>query len=201
MGAYGSQSVRTALKLATAPTMEPVTLAQAKQHLRKTTDDEDALILALIVTAREQAESYTGRRFITQTWDYFLDRFPYCPEVFEIPYAPLQSVSSVKYVDEAGAEQTINALDYQVDVKSEPGRIAPAYNKSWPSPRYQMNAVTIRFVCGYGLAAAVPYSISAAMLLIIGELFSNREETVPGSVAELPRAVDSLLAPYRVIRF
>jgi uncharacterized phiE125 gp8 family phage protein len=196
----------TALKLVTAPVVEPITILQAKQHLRVTGTDEDALILTLITAARGHAEAYTGRRFVTQTWDYFLDCFPltewYTWGAIEIPNAPLQSVTSVKYVDEAGVEQTIGTSDYVVDAKSDPGRIAPAYGKTWPWPRAQLNAVTIRFVCGYGLAPAVPYEISAAILLIIGELFKNREETVAGAILqEVPRGVESLLSPYRVTRF
>jgi uncharacterized phiE125 gp8 family phage protein len=197
----------TALKIVTQPTVEPVSLLQAKQHLRVTTTDEDALISALIVAARGHAEDYTGRRLVTQTWDYFLDCFPWYRDYprwqswcsIEIPNAPLQSVASVKYIDESGAEQTIDPSGYLVDAKSEPGRVSPAYGVTWPTPRLQMNAVTIRFVCGYGLAAAVPYPITAAILLIIGELYNHREETTSSSVAELPRGVESLLYPYRLV--
>jgi uncharacterized phiE125 gp8 family phage protein len=195
----------TALKLVTAPVVEPVSLLQAKQHLRVTIPDEDALILSLIIAARSHAETFTGRRFVTQTWDYFLDCFPWLEwsrsGSFEIPNGPLQSVTSVKYIDEAGVEQTMNTSEYLVDAKSDPGRISPAYGKTWPAPRLQMNAVTVRFVCGYGLAAAVPYEISAGILLLIGEFFKHREETVVGSLQEVPRGAEALLTPYRVIRF
>lgn len=188
-----------ALKLITAAEGEPLSLAQAKQHLRVTSDDESTLIQALIVTAREQAEAYTGRRFLTQTWDYFLDAFP-CA-VIVVPNPPLQSVTSLKYFDTAGVEQTLSASKYLVDSSSLSGRIAPAYGETWPCTREQLNAVTVRLVCGYGNAAKVPFSIAAAMLLTIGELYEHREETVPGSVQALPRGVESLLSPYRVVRF
>jgi uncharacterized phiE125 gp8 family phage protein len=196
-----------ALKLITAAGTEPLTLAQAKLHLRVTASDEDTLVTALITAAREQAEAYTRRRFITQTWDYFRDAFPLgykypCDEekIF-VPQPPLQSVTSLKYFDTTGVEQTLATSKYLVDASSEPGRIAPAYGETWPCTREQMNAVTVRFVCGYGAAVAVPSSIAAAMLLIIGHLYENRESTTPDQQMELPLGAESLLAPYRVFRF
>lgn len=188
------------LKLVTAPEAEPVSLAEAKAHLRVTSADEETLISALIVAAREHCEAWTHRRFVTQTWDLVLDCFPGWS--LEFPNAPLQSVTSVTYVDTAGATQTLDSSEYLVDAQTDPGRIAPAYGLHWPATRDQMNAVTIRFACGYGAAAAVPSAIKAAMLLIVGHLFENREEAVTGTIiAELPFGVPALLAPYRVVRF
>lgn len=181
------------LKLITAPLEHPVTLAEARQHLRVTATAEDALILSLIYAAVEHAETFTRRRFITQTWDLVLDCFPWFE--IEIPNAPLQSVSSVSYVDTAGNTQVMNVADYQVDVKGNPGRISPAYGKVWPTSRTQMNAVEIRFVCGYGLAAVVPYPIKAALLLLI-QHFEQRDAN-----AKLVEAAENLLSPYRAVRF
>jgi uncharacterized phiE125 gp8 family phage protein len=181
------------LKLITEPLEHPITLAEARQHLRVTATAEDALILSLIYAAVEHAETFTRRRFITQTWDLVLDYFP-CHEI-EIPNAPLQSVSSISYVDTAGSTQVMDAADYQVDVKSKPGRVRPAYGTVWPIPRTQMNAVEIRFVCGYGLAAAVPYPIKAGLLLLI-QYFEQRDAN-----EKLLQAAENLLSPYRVVRF
>ena len=188
------------LVLVTAPAEEPLTLAQAKEHLRATTSDEDALIAMLIRAARRQAESLTHRRLVTQTWDWVLDEFPeWC---VELPYPPLQSVTSVKYIDTAGVEQTLAGSSYQVDAKTQPGRLMPAYGAVWPSTRTEtFNAVTVRLVCGYGLAGAVPEDIKAAMLLMIGHLNEHREEVSDFETFEVPRAAEHLLAPYRVMRF
>lgn len=190
-----------AIVLITAPDEEPVTLAQAREHVRATSTDEDALIVNLIKAARRRVENYTWRRLITQTIDYALDCFGDSGQVLELPCAPVQSVSLLKYIDTAGVEQTLSSLLYQVDVKSEPARIAPAYGEIWPSIREQMNAVTIRLVCGYGLAAQVPEDIKAAMLLIIGHLFEHREEVGDFETFPVPSAVEALLFPYRVMRF
>lgn len=187
------------LKLVTAPSVEPVTLAEAKAHVRATDTAEDALISALIVAARSFAEDFTGRAFVTQTWDWALDEFPLY--LAELPKAPLQSVTSVSYIDTNGATQTLGASLYKVDALTDPGRMAPAYGEVWPSTRSEPNAVTVRFVAGYGLAAAVPQPIKQAMLLLVGQQYEHREVTEEGSWSRLPYAVDALLGLYRVIRW
>lgn len=198
-----------ALNLVTAPAEEPVTLAEAKAHCRITTTNEDYLVNTWLIAARRHAETITRRRFITQTWDWGMDAFPYAYGYrdglvgkIELPGAPLQSVTSISYVDTAGSTQTLSSLLYQVDVKTDPGRIAPAYGQCWPSTRCEtLNAVTIRFVCGYGLAGAVPKEIKQAMLLMIGHWCEHREEVSDYELFPVPNAADSLLSPYRVIRF
>ena len=183
------------LKIVTPPTAEPVTLLEAKDHLRVDGPDDDALISVLITAARKWAEEYTGRQFVTATWDWFIDGF--CLS-FSVPIPPLQSVTSIKYLDTAGAEQTLDAETYRVDAVSEPGRIALDYGKSWPSTYSVINAVTVRFVAGYGAAAAVPEPIRQAMLILIGELYEQRQESVPASFAAVPFGVRALLTPYKV---
>ena len=183
------------LKIVTPPTAEPVTLLEAKDHLRVDGPDDDAMISVLITAARKWAEEYTGRQFVTATLDWFLDGF--CPS-FSAPLPPLQSVTSIKYLDTDGAEQTLDAATYRVDAVSEPGRIALDYGKSWPSTYSVINAVTVRFVAGYGTAAAVPEPIRQAILILIGELYEQRQESVPASFAAVPFGVRALLTPYKV---
>lgn len=195
-----------ALTLVTKPTEEPVTLDEAKAHLRVESTAEDALIQALIAAAREYAESVTGRQLVTATWDLKLDAFPADGAAIELPKAPLRSITSVTYVDTAGATQTWASGKYVVDAPSGPealpGRLAPAYGESYPATRDTLNAVTIRFEAGYGTAADVPQAIKQAMLLHIGHLYENRQSVVVGAGAgaaiAVPQATDWLLAPYRV---
>jgi uncharacterized phiE125 gp8 family phage protein len=186
-------------RLITAPAELPVTLTEAKEHLRVTVTDEDALILSLMYAATEWAEAFTNRKFITQTWELVLDEFP---KEFDVPNAPLASVTHIKYLDTDDAEQTLASAQYQVDAVSDPGRIVLDPDSSWPDISDKINAVTVRFVCGYGLAAAVPFAIKAAILLIVGHLFENRELVVIGTLPpqELPLSASALLAPYRVWR-
>ena len=183
------------LKLVTAPADEPVTLIEAKDHLKEETTANDAIISDAIVDARQWAEEYTGRQFVTATWEWFLDGF--CPS-FRVPLPPLQSVTSIKYLDTAGAEQTLDAATYRVDAVSEPGRIALDYGKSWPSTYSVINAVTVRFAAGYGAPAAVPGPIKRAMLILIGEFFEQRKESVPVQLSSIPFGVRAMLAPYKV---
>lgn len=180
------------MKIFTAPTHEPVTLIEAKDHLRVDHADDDALISALIVAARQWCEEYTGRQFMTSTWDWTLDEFA---SLFSVPRPPLQSVTSVKYLDSDGVEQTLVSTAYRVDAISEPGRIALDYDQSWPSTYSVLNAVTVRFVAGY---TTVPEPIRQAVLIMVGELYENREDTIALTINSVPFGVRALLGPYRV---
>lgn len=185
------------LKLITAPTEEPVTLAEAKAHLR-CGDDEDALLGVLIQAAREQAEHLLGRALCAQVWERVIDAFPACE--IELGMPPVASLDSIIYVDEAGASQTVDSADYTLDVDTQPGWALPSSDAVvWPSTMDTANAVRVRFTCGYGAAANVPAAIKSWMLLRIGTLYKVREEVVAGrSLAELPGGyVDRLLDPYR----
>lgn len=160
----------------------------------------DPLLSRLVTGARTAAERITRRALVTQTWDLFLDAFPAWE--IGIPKPPLQSVTSITYVDTDGVTQTLAADQYQVDIKSEPARIVPAFGVVWPVTRWQPNAVTVRFVCGYGVAASVPAGIKNWMLVRIKQMYDNRDATVPGALSEFPRAfVDGLLDDFTVIDY
>lgn len=182
-------------KLITPPSEEPLTLDEAKAHLRVESTDDDALITALIVAAREQAESITARALCTQTWELVLDAFP---EACVLRHSPVQSVTSVDYLDTDGASQSLTLTDTLLDSESTPGYLVPAYGKAWPATWCVPNAVRVRYVSGYGAAADVPQSIKAWMLLCIGTLYAQRESFVVGQPpAALPdRFWRSLLDPF-----
>lgn len=177
-----------------------MTLAEAKLHLRVDGNDEDDLIEALIAASTEYAEQYTRRKFITQTWAMYLDCFPDCP--IYLPYSPVQSIASIKYLDEDGAEQTLASSVYTIDQsQTSPSRLTLKNDQDWPETLDQVNAVTINFICGWGDAATdVPKSLIAACKLMLGNLFENRESAVIGTIAsELPLATKSLLNMHRII--
>lgn len=179
---------------------EPVTLVEAKAHLRVTGIDDDTLIGTLITTARQFVENFTNRALITQTWEWRLDRF--YPWTLIVPMAPLASVTSIQYVDGNGDTQTLALTEYTVDAKSDPARITPAYGKSWPATRYHINAVTITFTAGYGTASAVPSPIKQALLLVLAEMYERREAAIAGApIIEIPLGVKALLMPYVVIEY
>lgn len=191
-----------ALELVTAPAAAPITTTVARRHLRVDGDDDDPLIDGLVAAATIEAENYTRRAIITQTWDLKFDRFP-AGEI-RIPKAPLDSITTLKYTDNNGTQQTWDTSNYTVDTPVGPqadvGRIVRAFGVSWPSTRNVINAVEIQFVAGYGLAESseIPAGILQGMLLMIGHLYENRQSVITGTIAtELPQAVKSLWTPYR----
>jgi uncharacterized phiE125 gp8 family phage protein len=109
------------LQLIAAPSSEPVSLDEAKEHLRVDHNDEDALILRLIKSARETAESLTGRAFVTQSWKLWRDGWP-AARAIEIPKPPLAAVTAVTAVSRSGTESVLSSDAYIVDSASVPGR-------------------------------------------------------------------------------
>lgn len=189
-----------ALTLVTPPGAEPVSLAEAKEHLRITSAREDNLITTYLKAARQYIDGKDGvlnRALITQTWDWTLDAFPKnCGESLRVPLPPLQSVTSIKYLDTQTppVEQTWASTDYTVDAKTEPAWIAPAIGKVYPSTASVFNAITVRFVAGYGtLATDVPEPMRLAIKAAVAYFSEHRDE---GS--EMPGWMWYLLAPYRV---
>jgi len=145
--------------------------------------------------ATDRAESFQRRTYMQRQRTYVLDSFP---PIIRPPYPPLVSVDSIKYIDINGIEQTLDSAEYDVDITTEPGRIKPAYEKSWPSIRTVMNAVTITYTAGYASKDAVPFDIKAAILLIIGHLYENREDVSEDRLMKIPEGAESLLYMKRV---
>jgi uncharacterized phiE125 gp8 family phage protein len=185
-----------ALTLVTAPLADPVSVADIRAHLRIDSELEDALLVRYLQAALNRLEGRDGwlnRAFITQTWDWTLDGFP-SGAALSVPLPPLQSVVSIQYIDTEGFGQTMSALDYVVDTKSEPGWIAPAYGRSFPSTQPAFNTVTIRFVCGYGPGpTAVPAAIRLALLGMVGDAYEHRV-----TAGDIPDWVNAYLVSFKV---
>ena len=203
------------LQLVTPPAEEPVSLADAKLHLRVDFTDDDALITALISAARHAAETLTGRQIVTARWKLVLDSFP-GPSLMGVPAGlpfslpghavllpkcPVQSIVSIQYLDMASATQTMPATDYTVDAACEPARITPVFGKIWPINLPQIGAVWVTFDAGYGAAANVPEGIKSWIKLRVGSLYAHREEVAllaRGKIEPLP-FIDGLLDPFKVV--
>lgn len=156
---------------------------------------QDPEIRSLIFVTREMCEIFLGRALIEQTWKLTLDEFPPDRDFIALPRPNLLSVTDVRYIDTGGTERTMSAADYSVDAASLPGRILLGYSKTWPSTRSVYNAVTVTFKSGYGAtAASVPDSIKAAMKLIIGDLYRNREAAGKDPLHRNPSAMALLWA-------
>lgn len=188
-----------ALKQTVAPTIEPITLAEAKNHLRVDTNNDDVYIETLIKAVRRYTEDTTSLAFLTQTWTLKLDCFP---DVIEIYRTPVQSVSSITYVDVSGDTQTLPTSDYYVDTDSMLPRIMPAYGEVFPSVFPRPLPVTVTFIAGNTTAALVPEQFKQALLLLLGHYYENRELLITGTfVQSVPMAYDFLMNPYKLPRF
>lgn len=195
--------------LVTAPTEEPVTVAEVKLHCRIDGTAEDDYLEALITSARQHVENVTGRALLTQTWDYSLDGWPH-GTIIPLPFGNLQSVTSVKWKDQDGTETTLTAEgpavsdpDYIVVTSGDKcGAVALPYAGTWPTGTlYPHNPITIRFVCGWTTPTLIPAPIKAAILMTLTDLYENREAQLVGSMTQaysVNQTVKALLASYRL---
>jgi len=189
------------LRMTDPPDVEPVSVAEAKEHCKIEHALEDGYVASLVKAATGAAESFLNRALITQKWEMSFDCFPASP--IEILKPPLQSVDSIKYIDVNGVEQTLAPSEYEVDTGGETGRVALREGKSWPSTKTTLNAVKIAFTAGYGSAGTdVPEQIRQGIKLIVGELYERRENAIVGAPIEtVPLSSHYLFWPLRVIRF
>jgi len=201
-----------ALVLITEATGPCVTLDEIKTHLRLSTSDtsEDLLLNSMLMAAQNEAENKTKRAMMPQTWELVMDAFP--EGGIEIPRPPLSSNStdlSISYIDSSGATATLSATAYSIDGDSEPAWVVPSYDNDWPETYDVMNAVRVRYKCGYALSGAstatTPYGVKAWVRLRVGAMYNNREslsvESGAQTMLKLPRTfVDGLLDAYTVIK-
>lgn len=173
------------LNLTVPPTAEPVSLEEAKIVRRIDADDnsQDWVVQDAIIAAREFCERYLDRQLITATWELTCGRFPHhsrtnpCRSIY-LPKAPLQTITSLNYLDWNSDLQTFASSNYTVVTPSyQQGRIDLNYGIPWPWPLVIPSAITITFVAGYGAPRAVPQTIKRAMHLLIGDFYENREPT------------------------
>ncbi|WP_425401256.1 head-tail connector protein [Algiphilus sp.] len=183
-----------ALTRVQAPQEEPLTVADAKAQAIVQVSTDDSLIEAYIQTAREHVEAFVKRSLVTQTWRLTLDCWSW---MIYLPQPPVQSVSSIKYLDDQGVQQTLDPAHYRVDVSGDPARITPAYGYTWPSVQPVISPIEIEYVAGYGDAADVPQAFKHAMRLHIAAMYEFREDFVAGTIiTQLPEGAKSFLWPH-----
>lgn len=192
------------LRLAPRRTSTPavaVTLAEAKAHLRVDHDVDDSLITATIAAATSTVDGWSGilgRCLCTQTWEV---KFPdWACGVLRLPFPDVAAETvAVTYLDAADAEQTLDAATYDVVETISGSEIRRRPASSWPALSTRPAPVTVTAAFGYGAAADVPAGIRSALLLMVGDLYRNRETVASGGVAAVPMSttVEALLAPHR----
>jgi len=183
------------------PAVEPVTLAEAKHHLRVDSDDDDTLIASLVTAARVHIEQTLGRMMVAQTWIDVRDAWPLdgaavCPRL-----SPVVDVIEIRVVDAEGTAETVPEEIYFLDRVSDTARLF-ALQGGWPAPGRRANGIEIEFVAGYGSAAAdVPEPLRQAVLLLASHWYEHREPiALDVALVDVPHTVGGLLAPYRAPR-
>lgn len=195
------------LVVESAPTIEPVSLAEAKHHLRVDHSEDDGLIAALIVAARARAEDVTGLALLPTRYRWTFDAFPETDRLMHLPVGPARAVIAVRYLDAALVQQTLAASSYFSDVTSLPARIRLSPTAAgWPFTAAVPGAVEVEFTAGRDDAAAVPADLRQALLLMVGTWYETREEAAVGpgiSAAALPvvAGAEGILRRRRLFRF
>lgn len=181
-----------------APAQEPITLEEARQHLLIDSDEHDAMIASYIASARAAAESYLNRQLITATYTATLADFPVYRGIIELPRPPIQSITSVVYLDQQGDSTTLGAANYGLVTGNVSGHILPAKGYQWPIVYDHDGAenVTVTFKAGYGeTPSTVPDEIKAAIRLMVEDLFHNRAAQQEGNLT--PNRTASMLLDLR----
>jgi len=177
------------LKVTSAPTEHPVLIGEVMAFIRETEQAKQAEVLEAMFAAVDQLDGPNGilnRCLVTQTLQYTMDCFPadgwweYSRFVsaFDLPLSPLQSVTSITYLDENGDSQTLDSLKYRVlnaGAEMKRGRVELAYGESWPSTRPIEQAVTVTYVAGFGARNAVPWKYRHLIMVLVKSLYDNRE--------------------------
>jgi uncharacterized phiE125 gp8 family phage protein len=184
--------------LLSGPTVEPITLAEAKAHLRVDASGEDSLIQSLIMASRLHIEAALDLALITQSWRHQRDVWP-PSRVLILPLRPIQSLTAVTLHDDDATSRALNASDFVVDGHANPARLVWRGNGAVPAAGIIANGIEIDIVAGYGDAATdVPQPIRQALLLLIAHWYENREPVEIGATATtIPASVSELLMPYR----
>ena len=197
--------------LATVPTAEPISRAEAKLWTKIDASDDDVVFDWCITAARLYVEKITNRALVTQGREMYPERFP-CESQIIVPHAPLISIAEFEWTDTAGTtrEWTVSGGNLlsgstvmaHVDAIRQPGRIVLAYGQSWPSETLKTsNPIRISYNCGYGAASAVPQDLKNAMAVLIEHWYRNRSAVVVGQVgtiasAQVQLTFDALIANY-----
>ena len=184
------------------PTAEPLTLDEVKTFLNLTSNDHDAMLDLFIRMAREWAEKTTGRAMLSQTIKEYWDEWPtgIFGETWELGIAPVTSVTSIQYLDSAGATQTWATTNYTADVKSRPARIVPTDAVEYPELDDAPNAVIVTYVAGVSSVSSVPATARAAMMQKIAFLYENLEDIKINGVGPgyMVRSADALIFNERI---
>lgn len=184
------------LEETTPPAEEPLSLSEAKLHLRITHDADDDALAALIKAAREMCESWTGLSLVTRHYAFTADGWDGQP--LELPMPPLQSVDEIAVYNAGGEESIFDEDFYYAETAGRPGRVILKEGATPPQPGLAIGGIELRYTAGFGAAAAVPASLKQGMLRLVAHLYMNRGDGTDTAVRNSGAAV--LFQPYRIMR-
>jgi uncharacterized phiE125 gp8 family phage protein len=179
-----------------APATEPIPTADAKAHLRVDHSDDDTLIATYVASARSHVEGLTGTRMVTQTVSLKTDDWA---DLAHLPVAPIQSISSISYVDSEGEVQTLSTNAYETRLELLEPAVVLKWNQTWPTRRAG-TLITVTAIAGYGAVGAQPPAVLHALRLVTADFYAQRETLTDGGAVSAPIAatVDALLCNHRI---
>lgn len=191
------------LVLTAPPAVEPVSLAEAKAHLRVDSTAEDALVSSLIVTSRLHIEAALALALVTQSWTWTIDAWQHGRSI-ALPMRPVASIDGVSIAGRDGTRIDLAPSDYVLDGSAAPARLTSLAER-FPRPGTPALGIEIRFTAGFGGSATdVPQPICHALLMLVAHWFENREPVLTSgtraTATPIPDTVSELLAPYRTAR-
>jgi len=183
------------------PALEPLSLLEAKAHLKVETIIDDDLITRLIITARQQVESWIDKVLISQSWKIYLDNWPADGEI-RLPVCPIMQVDDLRTYSDEDIAAVVDPSHYYVDLAATPQRLILRGSRTWLKPGRPVNGIEIEVTAGYGLDGdSVPAPLREAMLLLIAQWYENRQlECANASSSPVPTTLQALFAPYKRVR-
>lgn len=189
-----------AIVMTSAPALEPVTLSEAKDHLRLDGSAEDVLVQSLILTSRLHVEAALGLALISQGWRLTLDRVPET-DTLMLPLRPVAAITAIRIFAADGSDSVMPADDYALDGSPLDPRLVRRA-AAWPIPGRARSGIAIDLTAGYGPDADdVPEPIRHAIRLLVAHWYEHRDPFEVGSAgARIPAFISEMLMPYRGVR-
>lgn len=180
------------LSIVSEPSGRVVSAESLRLHARIDDPSEDSSLEQLLDVAEDEAEDYTWRKFLTQTWDQYYDGFE---DPLHLRWPSVSSITSIGYTDANGDAQTLSTDVYELGEEYGLSVVRRKYNQDWPTTRGHEDVVTVRFVVGYGDAEDVPDAICQAIRIHAAWAYRNREGQ------PMPDGFRQLLSPYRAMKW
>lgn len=172
---------------------ELIGLEEAKAHLKVDTGDDDALIATCLSAALAYVESVTGQRLLEQQLTV---RGNSWADLANLPVAPVRVVETITYVAPDGTELEVPPAEFEARID---GLTTELVSNRWPQTK-RGSLISVQLKVGYSAGAAPP-DLVAAVKLVLGDLYANRESGQIGSVSgriAMAATVENLLANHTI---